>query len=48
MFMYIGLCQLLLVRAGIFLKSYWRRDNLGWRGAAIPGLILIAIGLWRL
>ncbi|AKX97286.1 sporulation membrane protein YtaF [Neomoorella thermoacetica] len=44
----IGLCQLLLVRAGLFLGEYWGLENLGWRGAAIPGLILIAIGLWRL
>ncbi|MDN5361340.1 MAG: hypothetical protein PWP70_387 [Moorella sp. (in: firmicutes)] len=44
----IGLCQLLLVRLGLFLGGYWQLDNLGWRGAALPGLILIAIGLWRL
>ncbi|MGI9863037.1 sporulation membrane protein YtaF [Moorella naiadis] len=44
----IGLCQLLLVRLGLFLGGHWQLDSLGWRGAALPGLILIAIGFWRL
>ncbi|MDK2817724.1 MAG: hypothetical protein PWR22_2353 [Moorella sp. (in: firmicutes)] len=43
----IGCCQLLLVQAGRFLGQRWQPERLGWRGAALPGLILIAIGLWR-
>ncbi|MDN5345511.1 MAG: hypothetical protein PWQ18_1625, partial [Clostridia bacterium] len=44
---FIGSCQLLLVQAGLLLGGRWQPDRLGWRGTAIPGLILIAIGLWR-
>ncbi|MBC7324788.1 MAG: sporulation membrane protein YtaF [Moorella sp. (in: Bacteria)] len=44
----IGCCQLLLVEAGLLLGRRWQLEKLGWRRAAIPGLILIAIGLWRL
>ncbi|MDK2821411.1 MAG: hypothetical protein PWP31_1376 [Clostridia bacterium] len=45
---YIGLCQLALVSSGLFLGQKLEVENLGKRGAAIPGLILIALGLWRL
>lgn len=44
----IGCCQLLLVQVGLLLGRRWQPEKLGWRRAAIPGLILIAIGLWRL
>lgn len=44
----IGCCQLAMVSFGLFLGRNWQLDNLGHRGAAIPGLILIALGLWRL
>lgn len=43
-----GCCQLLLLQAGLMLGRRWHPENLSWRGAALPGLILIAIGLWRL
>ncbi|CEP66442.1 Sporulation protein YtaF [Moorella glycerini] len=44
---FIGCCQLLLVQAGLVLGRRWQPEKASWRGAALPGLILIAIGLWR-
>jgi len=44
----IGCGQLAMVSAGLFLGRRWQLESLGQRGAAIPGLILIALGLWRL
>lgn len=43
----IGLGQLSMVAAGMFLGRRWQLESLGYKGAAIPGLILIALGLWR-
>ncbi|WP_338832999.1 putative sporulation protein YtaF [Moorella humiferrea] len=43
----LGGSQVLLILVGLCLGRRWRPVKVGWRGAALPGLILIAIGIWR-
>ncbi|MGB9661256.1 MAG: manganese efflux pump [Moorellaceae bacterium] len=44
----IGLSQLLMVAAGIALGRRWPWKKWGQRGSVLPGVILVALGLWRL
>lgn len=44
----IGWCQFLMVGAGLLIGQRWPWKEWNKRGAALPGIILIAIGLWRM
>lgn len=44
----IGLCQFLMVEVGVVIGRRWQWRGWNKKGAVLPGVILIAIGLWRM
>ncbi|SMB99116.1 putative sporulation protein YtaF [Thermanaeromonas toyohensis ToBE] len=45
--LFIGCTQLILVSAGLWIGRRWHTVSWGKKGAALPGVILISLGLWR-
>ncbi len=46
--LFVGLFKLVLVSLGLRFGNHWGNNWLGERGALVPGLLLMALGLWKI